>query len=451
MPEHDPFDVFESKPEDVERTIILPAPGGKRRVAGESPPQPRPASRPSPEALSVDSASGNPLTRSGGACFALIRRLSNTPHHDDVAGLREMVLQMVREFEVNARKFGASSEAAYAARYALCSLIDETVLSTPWGSQSDWGGQTVLGTLHDETSGGERFFQILSRMSENPARNLHLLEFLYLCLSLGFQGKFAIMDRGSSQLEQVTHNLYRTIAGQRGEVERELSPHWRGVTDRRPRVARYVPLWVVPVAACAVAVFTYFGFSYSINRSSDDVFAALNTLDREALILHQEVQPLAAEPLVEPPRPAAGPSIYEKIQTLLADESQHRLVEVTDQGDAVRIIVHNKGMFASGSAVVDRDFNPLIQKIGLAIKDLPGPVLVTGHTDSIPIRTLRFPSNWHLSLARADAVTAKLAQSLGDKAKLASEGRADNEPLGDNGTAEGREQNRRIEIEVSGQ
>ena len=449
MPERDPFDDFESKPEDVERTIILPAPGGKRRTTSEAPP-PRPATRLSYEELAVDGASGNALARSGGACFALVRRLSNTPSHDDVAGLRERVLQMVREFEVNARKYGASSEAAYAARYALCSLIDETVLATPWGSQSDWGVQTILGTLHDETGGGERFFQILSRMSENPARNLHLLEFLYLCLSLGFQGKFAIMDRGSAQLEQITHNLYRTIANQRGEAERELSPHWRGVTDRRPRVARYVPLWVVPVAACAVAVLTYLGFSYSINRSSDDVFAALNALDREALLVHQIAQPLPTEPLVEPP-PPANPGAYERIKTLLADESQRSLVDVTDKGNAIKIIVHNKGMFASGSVIVDKGFNPLIQKIGSAIKDLPGPILVTGHTDSIPIRTLRFPSNWHLSLARADAVTALLAQSLGEKAKLVSEGRADTEPLAPNDTAEGREQNRRIEIEVSGQ
>ncbi len=447
MPEHDPFDDFESKPEDVERTIILPAPGGKRRVTSEAPP-PRPATRPPSEELAVDGANRNPLARSGGACFALVRRLSNTPQHDDVAGLRERVLQMVREFEINARKYGASSEAAYAARYALCALIDETVLATPWGSQSDWGGQSILGTLHDETSGGERFFQILGRMSENPARNLHLLEFLYLCLSLGFQGKFAIMDRGSAELEQVTHNLYRTIANQRGEVERELSPHWRGVTDRRPRVARYVPLWVVPVAACALAVVTYLGFSYSINRSSDDVFAELNALDREALLQFQVAQKLPAEPLIEPPKPPPGPSTYERIQTLLVDESQRSLVDVIDEGGAVRIIVHNKGMFASGSAIVDKDFDPLIQKIGIAIKDLPGPVLVTGHTDSIPIRTLRFPSNWHLSLARADAVTTLLSQSLGEKAKLVTEGRADNEPLAPNDTAEGRERNRRIEIEV---
>lgn len=445
MPERDPFDDFEPKSEDVERTIILPAPGGKRRVTGEAPP-PRPAARPQTEELSVYGASHNPLVQSGSACFALVRRLASTLQHGDVDTLRERVLQMVREFAINARKSGASEEAAHAARYALCALIDETVLSTPWGSQSDWGGHTILGTLHDETSGGERFFQILGRMSENPARNVDLLEFLYLCLSLGFQGKYAVMDRGSAQLEQITHNLYRSIANQRGEGERELSPHWAGISDRRPRVARYVPLWVFPVATCAVAVLAYLGFSYSINLSSDDVFAKLNTLGREAVLLSEVRQ---TPPVAIPAEPREqSPAVYERIRTALADESKRGLVAVADEGTAVKIIVHNKGLFASGSATVAKDFRPLIQKIGLAIKDSPGSVLVTGHTDSIPIRTLRFPSNWHLSMARADAVTAVLAQSLGDKAALVSEGRADTEPLAPNDSAEGRERNRRIEIKV---
>jgi len=447
MPDRDPFEDFDSKPEDMERTIILPAPGGKRRVTGETPP-PRPAARAQAEELPVYGASHNPLVQGGSACFALVRRLASTLQHNDVAGLRERVLRMVREFAINARKNGASEEAAHAARYALCALIDETVLATPWGSQSDWGGHTILGTLHDETSGGERFFQILGRMSENPARNIDLLEFLYLCLSLGFQGKYAIMDRGSAQLEQVTHNLYRAIANQRGESERELSPHWAGVTDRRPRVARYIPLWVFPVATIAVAVLAYLAFSYSINLSSDDVFAELNRLGHEPLLMAELQQAPPVEMPAEPIEQPATPGLYEEVRSSLADESRRGLVTVAKDTGSVKIIVHNKGLFASGSATVAKDYRPLIQKIGSAIKDTPGSVLVTGHTDSIPIRTLRFPSNWHLSMARADAVMALLSQTLGEKVKLVAEGRADTEPIAPNDTAEGREQNRRIEIKV---
>ena len=296
MSEKDPFADFDSEPEDLERTIIMPAPGGRRRAQAEAPMPPRPAPRTEGPRITVDSAAKNPLIRAAATAFALVRRLRNSARHDNVDVLRDSVLAMVKEFEAKARNLGATTETSYAARYALCALIDETVLATPWGSQSSWTTESLLGTLHNETRGGAKFFQILERMSENPGRNIDLLEFLYLCLSLGFQGKYAVMDRGSAQLEAITQELYRTIRNQRGESERELSPHWRGVVDRRPVVARYIPLWTVPVGVCALAMALYLGFSYSINSASDDVFTKLNKLGGEAAQLYQ--RPASAEPLV---------------------------------------------------------------------------------------------------------------------------------------------------------
>ena len=68
------------------------------------------------------------------------------------------------------------------------------------------------------------------------------------------------------------------------------------------------------------------------------------------------------------------------------------------------------------------------------------------YTDDQPVRTVRFPSNFQLSVARASAVRAIIARDLGDPARISAEGRADADPIASNATAEGREQNRRIEI-----
>lgn len=462
MADDDPFADNGSEPEDVERTIILPAPGGRRRAPGDSlltPKQAAPTAAAAPAAMptsmsgpaiAIDSASKNPLVKAGSGIFALVRRLAGTINHDDVAGLRDSVVASLQAFESRARNDGASPEAAHAARYALCALIDETVLGTPWGSQGAWGEHTVLGTLHNETYGGERFFQIVTRMAESAARNLDLLEFLYICLSLGFKGKYAIMDRGSTELDQVTHNLYRTIAGQRGEPERELSPHWQGVTDSRPKVGRYIPLWVVPVAVCAVATLAYLGFSYWLNSSSDGTFDNINALARDPPEVRRAapVATYVPKPVAIPRADPARPRPYDRIRGLLEDEVRRNLVAVGDLGNAVKITVHNKGLFRSGRANVDGKFRPLIQKIGAAIDEYPGPFLVTGHTDSQPIRTLRFPSNWHLSSARAKAIAAALGDSMGGRSKLQAEGRADTEPLASNKEKLGREQNRRVEIRV---
>lgn len=455
MSDKDPFADFDSEPEDLERTIIMPAPGGRRRPQPEhqagQPAPPRPMPRPEGPRIAIDSAAKNPLIRAAATAFALVRRLHNSARHDNVDALRESVLAMVKQFEAKARNLGAAAETAYAARYALCALMDETVLATPWGSQSSWTTESLLGTLHNETRGGAKFFQILERMSENPARNIELLEFLYLCLSLGFQGKYAVMDRGSAQLEAITQELYRTIRNQRGEGERELSPHWRGVVDRRPAVARYVPLWTVPVGVCALAVVLYLGFSYSINSASDQVFSDLNTLGGEAAQLYQ--RPANVEPLVvetvsvatdEPPPPP--PAV--RIGGLLQEEVDRGLLEIVDLGYATNIVVHNKGLFPSGSARVSSDYRPVILKIGEVLRNEPGPLLVTGHTDKIPIRTLKFPSNWHLSDARAKAVVALMSESVGDSNQLVAEGRADTELIASGNSAADHQQNRRIEIRI---
>ena len=207
-------------PEDLERTVILPTPGGRRRTAPERPaperaspeaapaPPPRPA--PPPDAALAETArilgegtSRNVLLRAAVTSFALVRHIRALRDHHDVASLRAQVLETVKAFEAKARELGTSAETAYAGRYALCALIDEMVLGTPWGSDSIWNEQSLLATLHNETRGGERFFQILTRMSEDPARNIDLLELLYVCLCLGFRGKYGIIQNGHAELESI--------------------------------------------------------------------------------------------------------------------------------------------------------------------------------------------------------------------------------------------------------
>jgi type VI secretion system protein ImpK len=119
-------------------------------------------------------------------------------------------------------------------------------------------------------------------------------------------------------------------------------------------------------------------------------------------------------------------------------------VDGTEAAPLVRI--RNRGMFPSGSATLNPSFIPLMNRIGEALKTERGPVLVIGHSDNQPIRTVAFPSNFALSAARAEAARAAIARALGEPGRVSAEGRADTEPVADNSTAEGREANRRIEV-----
>jgi type VI secretion system protein ImpK len=106
-------------------------------------------------------------------------------------------------------------------------------------------------------------------------------------------------------------------------------------------------------------------------------------------------------------------------------------------------------MFASGSDQLDPEFVPIMERIGKALETQPGEAVITGHTDSVPIKkSLRFPSNYHLSVARAETVKAIVIAELSDPSRVTSEGRGETEPVADNKTTEGKRRNRRIELIV---
>lgn len=88
----------------------------------------------------------------------------------------------------------------------------------------------------------------------------------------------------------------------------------------------------------------------------------------------------------------------------------------------------------------------MFERIGAVLRNVPGSVQVIAYTDNQPIRTVQFPSNFQLSAARAQAARAAIARTIGDAGRLRAEGRADADPIASNATADGREQNRRIEI-----
>ena len=223
-------------------------------------------------------AGNNPLINAAIAPLTLIPQFATTAQHSDVEGLRQQLIQHINAFEVQARNSGESPETINAARYCLCTALDEAVLSTPWGSASTWSTQSLLVTFHKEAWGGEKFFLVIENLAQDPGRNINLLEFLYVLLCLGFQGKFRVLERGDARLEELRSNLFERLRPFRGEFERELSPRWRGDPGQRRGLARRVPLWVVAALTAAVVLTTFAGFSYVLTLSADPVQERLESI-----------------------------------------------------------------------------------------------------------------------------------------------------------------------------
>jgi type VI secretion system protein ImpK len=426
---------------DPDETMLIPQPGGRRAGQGgmgapaHSQQHAGANARPSRHAPVIDVTSGlNPLLRAANPLLELALPLRTRPSLTDIEALRAQLVQMVRAFEHDARASGIDNERLAAARYCLCTCIDEAISGTPWGS-GVWASRSLLVTFHNEASGGERFFLILQRLAQDPAGNVDVLELIYVMLSLGFEGRYRLIDGGRTQLESVRERLERMIRAQRGAFEMELSLHWQPVQRTRRRLSQLVPLWVAAALAGVVLAATHVALGVSLNRASDPVFDAMNRIRANPPPQHAVAVPLAA-------MPAASA----KLATFLAPDIVQGLVTVREGADRTVVAINGDGLFASASATPDPAYDALLTRIADALKAVPGKVVVTGHTDDQRLLSARFPSNWHLSQVRADSVRARLAAATGTPERFTAEGRGDAEPLAPNDTPAGRAKNRRVEI-----
>jgi type VI secretion system protein ImpK len=448
-----------SEPEDTDRTIIRvpggaapppPRTGGMPTAAAatSAPPAAAMAPRLAGEAEALPKVGISPVAAAAAPLLDLLARIGAGPEASqvgDAEGLRDRAVRALQAFEVQCKADEIADDQIRAAHYALCAAIDDVALATPWGQSSSWATRSLSSTFHQDVRSGERFFDLLDGMQKDPGRYRAALEICYLCLALGFRGRYRLDSRGSAELDRKREGLYQLLAQLRGSWERELSPHWRGVDAPHRGPGRSVPAWVAGALALAVLAFGYIFVANSVNSAGDDLQQRLAQLPPQMLpVIERSTAPVAAAAA-----PATGPDLVATVTQFLQPEIREGLVVV--QGDAQRLLIRIKGrgMFASGSADLEPRFIGLLQRIGEALKAEPGQVMVLGHSDNQPIRTVRFPSNFQLSAARAESAKIVLVTATGQPARFASAGRADNEPLMSNATPEGREENRRIEVVLS--
>jgi type VI secretion system peptidoglycan-associated protein len=135
-----------------------------------------------------------------------------------------------------------------------------------------------------------------------------------------------------------------------------------------------------------------------------------------------------------------------RLAKLFAKEIAEGLITVDDQADRSIVTIDSDGMFKPGEATTIRaQYGSVLGRVADELAKNPGQVDVIGHTDSVPIRTLRFSSNWELSKARAESVAKILATRM-DPGRLTIDGVAGTQPITSNDTPKGRARNRRVEI-----
>ncbi len=397
------------------------------------------------------------LVRSAAPLLNLAHALRYTDEQPDMEQLRRVAVEAVGRYERDLAGSRISPERARAAHYIICATVDDVVLSKPWGVRAGWARSGLVSTFHMDVTGGDRVFDLLDHFHQSPGANKDLLLLIYLSLSLAFEGRTRVSARGNLELGRIRDSLYKTLLGQYGVFERELSPHWRGVSAKHKPLRTAIALWTLMSLLALVFALGYMFFTLSLNNASDGTFQRLAQLppgEAANILINpppkeapKEIVEKISEPPVKPQLVARPPSKLENFMKFLQPEVEKKLVSLSESNNRVLVRINNAGLFDVGSAQVSEEFKLLIARIGGALAQEQFRAVVVGYTDNTPIKTIQFPSNWHLSEARAKAVGEILISFTGPDAIL-TEGRAEADPIADNATPQGREKNRRTEILV---
>ena len=215
----------------------------------------------------------NPLVNAASDLLLEIVNL-RTRTESNLDALRIRLEAEVRGFTAKAIGAGISEVQVNAAQYILCTALDEGVIFSPIADAKEkWQQQSLLSTFHKDTWGGEVFFDVLNRIMEQPASRLYLLELMYLLLSLGFEGKYRLQERGSLAIESLRDQLYRQIRLLRGEPSPDLSKKF---VEPRPgkKFYAYVPAWIIGMIVVICLAATFFGFSHTLNSKGRPLAAS---------------------------------------------------------------------------------------------------------------------------------------------------------------------------------
>jgi type VI secretion system protein ImpK len=224
----------------------------------------------------------NSLIDASTPLFGLALRVQSLAECDNIDEIYKQAVQEIKTIEMELSSQGYEHAVLMAYRYILCAFLDESVMGTSWGATSSWAQQSMLSRFHDETWGGEKVFNILGRLKSEPKRYRPLLEFLYRCLMLGFEGKYRVMKNGVEERNRVIENLYDMLleleAESGGSRPSELTKATTHVIKSKYKLSRQLPMWSVLFFFLTVWGSVFFAYLYFLHNKSIDVLNQLNQI-----------------------------------------------------------------------------------------------------------------------------------------------------------------------------
>lgn len=210
--------------------------------------------------------------------LGLSLRIRSLAKCDNVEAIYKQVQEEIKAIEMELIQADVEHASVMAYRYVLCAVLDEAVMSTDWGAESSWAEHSLLTRFHNETWGGEKVFVILNRLLADPPRYRMLLEFIYLCLMLGFEGKYKVVEGGKEERERVALKLYETLNSFDDKEPESLTCATEHVVATKYRLSNQMPVWMIFAGFAGLWGVTFIVYRYLLSAKSLDVLNQLTQL-----------------------------------------------------------------------------------------------------------------------------------------------------------------------------
>lgn len=228
----------------------------------EAPPPAAPGALPAADASLLD------LLYDGFVMLFLIRKKQEPAQAEHFLG---SIRNYLAEFERNAKRLDIGAEEVYAAKYAFCAVVDEFVLASPeFAIHAEWERRPLQLSLFGDQVAGENFFHMLETQRAHGAARVQVLEVFYMCLLLGFQGKYAL--EGPEKLNYLTARLGDEIANIKGKRV-PFAPHWPLPDQIAHSLKREAPQWVVGAVFALVALLGFIGLSSYLGKGTQTLLS----------------------------------------------------------------------------------------------------------------------------------------------------------------------------------
>jgi len=216
----------------------------------------------------------NPFISSSSSIFKYVLELKENQDTNDIHTVREDLVAKVNIYNESILKHGIDNTEILVTRYILCTFIDELVNISYLGQSDNWSNNSLLSIFHNETYGGENFFHLLDKFLKTPAKYIHILELMYTCLALGFEGRYRVIDRGEIELNNIKDSLFKQIKIVQGRDPLTFYTNQEPAKDRY-RLFNKVSYPILFLSILSLLIIIYTSLTFSLKQQNENFYEVL--------------------------------------------------------------------------------------------------------------------------------------------------------------------------------